>query len=229
MHRFTPAFVARFKRRLAQRGDCLEWNGCITVGYGAVGVRCLDGVRTHQKLRAHRVAWEIAHNTPPTGVVRHTCDNRICCNPAHLIDGTQKENIQDSIIKGRFSFPPILRGEAHGEAVLTEAEVHEIRRRRTNGEKLIAIAREFGISESLVGVITRGEGWTDVAFREDEHLFKEPRRQHLATDGNQTLSIAEWSRRTGLRRDTIRKRLERGWDEQEAVSRPARKWTKGAL
>ena len=53
----------------------------------------------------HRIAWE-AHNAEPIPegmVVLHTCDNPGCFNPEHLRIGTQAENIQDSVAKGRHS------------------------------------------------------------------------------------------------------------------------------
>lgn len=38
---------------------------------------------------------------PPKMVIMHTCDNRKCCNPDHLILGTTSENNQDCHDKGR--------------------------------------------------------------------------------------------------------------------------------
>ncbi len=62
------------------------------------------------ELMAHVVAFEVETGCEkPAGLcVCHHCDNPICCNPSHLFLGTQKENIQDCISKGRFSFnrPP---------------------------------------------------------------------------------------------------------------------------
>lgn len=34
-------------------------------------------------------------------VVRHTCDNPACCNPAHLIRGTVADNVADRVARGR--------------------------------------------------------------------------------------------------------------------------------
>lgn len=210
--RLSDAFVARFMKRLIPHGECLVWTGCIMPsGYGGVFIP------GNRKVHTHRVAWEIANGRPPSGVVRHTCDNRPCCNPKHLVDGTQRENILDSISKGRFSFPPVLRGEAHGEAVLSDGQVHEIRRRRTSGEMIQAIADRFGISDSLVSVITRGEAWSHVPLAEGERLFRRG-RYHKVTVGGLSMTLIEWARATGLKKSTISKRIKKGWNEQRAVT-----------
>ena len=51
------------------------------------------------------LAWEIANAEPipPGMVVRHTCDNPRCCNPAHLILGTDKDNTDDMLTRNRYS------------------------------------------------------------------------------------------------------------------------------
>jgi hypothetical protein len=51
------------------------------------------------------------------------------------------------------------RGTRHGMAKLTEAQVLEIRRRRDAGERLQAIADDFGVDMSLVSLIGLRKIW----------------------------------------------------------------------
>ena len=51
---------------------------------------------------AHRLAYEFAKGPFDAKLdVLHYCDNRICCNPAHLWLGTHLENMLDMRSKGR--------------------------------------------------------------------------------------------------------------------------------
>lgn len=87
---------------------------------------------------AHRIAYELAKGMIPQGqVVRHTCDNPPCCNPAHLITGTAKQNSADAKARGR------IRNYSH----LTAANVAEMRQLREL-EKLPIdrIAKQFNVS-----------------------------------------------------------------------------------
>lgn len=71
--------------------ECWEWQGIkTTAGYGLMWY---DG-----KLRyAHRIAINLENDL----FACHKCDNPPCVNPNHLFAGTQKDNIQDMLSKGR--------------------------------------------------------------------------------------------------------------------------------
>lgn len=77
--------------------ECWIWFGASQlVGYGAFGLKS-------RNLIASRVAWIIAHRKmiPSGKIIMHTCDNPSCVNPAHLLLGTQADNMRDASTKGR--------------------------------------------------------------------------------------------------------------------------------
>lgn len=89
---FDTSLIARFWSKVEVLGptDCWEWRNYKKFdGYGRFKV---EG----HLLGAHVVAWCLANEEPlPPAVVRHTCNNPPCCNPAHLRKGTHKSNARD--------------------------------------------------------------------------------------------------------------------------------------
>jgi hypothetical protein len=83
-------FGRRFWRRVRMDIDaaaCWPWaRKPDQDGYGRLIVTLQDGTR--RNTRAHRVAAALTlADFDDALVVRHTCDNPICCNPWHLRDG----------------------------------------------------------------------------------------------------------------------------------------------
>jgi hypothetical protein len=52
---------------------------------------------------AHRVAYSLNKNKKlfANNIIRHKCDNPPCCNPRHLRNGSQGDNVRDMARKGR--------------------------------------------------------------------------------------------------------------------------------
>ena len=95
---YDPITVARFWSKVDVTPDdgCWEWRASrFPLGYGRFKA---NGVVQN----ASRIAWEIANERPLLHLMaRHTCDNPGCCNPAHLVPGTQADNMADKVERGR--------------------------------------------------------------------------------------------------------------------------------
>lgn len=89
--------IDRFNSRINKTETCWLWTGTVRgKGYGWFQI---DGKRK----AAHRFSYEtFKEPIEPGKVIMHTCDNPLCVNPEHLVQGTQKENIRDAITKGRW-------------------------------------------------------------------------------------------------------------------------------
>ena len=90
--------VSRFWRLIDQRdpAECWPWTGDTDKGYG---VFYYQG----RMRRAHELAlsFTTGEQRLPDLDTCHSCDNPICCNPAHLRFDTRRSNVADMHERGR--------------------------------------------------------------------------------------------------------------------------------
>ena len=147
------SLTERFWEKVDIRGEdeCWPWTACTNHAYGWFR---LSGSSTN----AHRVAYELStgQEIPIGQVVRHKCDNPPCCNPGHIILGTQADNIRDRMKRGRCR---PAKGEINGQAKLIDQNVREIRASKLSNAYL---SRKYGINASGISRIRSGKQWVHV-------------------------------------------------------------------
>ena len=132
--------------------DCIEWVGTkYKNGYGRF---FFDGI----SLLAHRASMilKTGQEIPEGMHVCHTCDNRCCVNPDHLWLGTNQENTQDKMNKGRHWVP---FGSSRSDSKLNEELVRYI---RSSDKQHKQLGKELGVSESLIRGVRKNEYWKHV-------------------------------------------------------------------
>lgn len=112
----NPHEKSRFEKTKEERLDekyevitesgCWIWTGAISdTGYGSINGE-----------NAHRAMYERYKGAIPPGMfVLHSCDVRCCVNPAHLSVGSQQDNMDDAVRKGRVAFGDRLPQYKHGK------------------------------------------------------------------------------------------------------------------
>lgn len=104
MRRKTEPIDVFAKIKIPEDGDptpCWEWEG--SLGSDGRPYITIGGV----KHLAYRVVYELTYGKLlPGQVVRHkVCDNERCCNPHHLLAGSQSDNELDKLEHERVGFP----------------------------------------------------------------------------------------------------------------------------
>jgi hypothetical protein len=148
---FADWFVANL--RICETG-CWEWVlGKSQDGYGKVK-------RLGKTIPTHRWALEHSLGRPlEEGMVtRHTCNNRPCCNPEHLLEGTPLDNVNDRVRDGRSVGP---RGERQWNSKLTSEQVVAIKSYSgpmTHRE----LAVTYGVNRTCISRIRDGTRWNHI-------------------------------------------------------------------
>lgn len=144
----------RFWEKVDKSGGddaCWNWMAAdIGNGYGTFAET------PYKRTLAHRMAWRLKHGELlPDGMdLCHKCDNRLCCNPAHLFVGTRADNLRDCREKKRHTY-----GEKSPHAKLTERNVHWMREWRSAGWPLRLLAAVLQIDPSTASEICAGKKW----------------------------------------------------------------------
>ena len=137
---------------------CWPWTGPTSGRDGDRGYLSIAG-RKHQ---AHVIVFELVHGPLAEGeLVRHKCDNGLCCNPYHLESGTRGDNERDKYKRDRAGLPVVV--------------VREIRRlletsTATQAEIALRVSVKFGVQVSREAVrnIKLGKRRTEDELTADE-------------------------------------------------------------
>ena len=137
--------------------QCIEHNQVGNKGgYG-------KGTYLGKKMLLHRITYCFNSGTHPDMieglVVRHKCDNPRCINPKHLEIGTQEDNIQDRVVRGRSNKP---KGTRNPRVVLTPEDVQYIKDNFVHGDKVLGhtgLGRKFNVSHQTIRAIILGQSW----------------------------------------------------------------------
>lgn len=144
---------------------CWVWRGPKhQAGYGNIRTKTEDGRITF--VRAHRVALaQSGIDVPRELHVLHECDNPPCINPHHLRLGTDADNSQDKVDRGRQGRSQGRSGELNPRHKLTEQQVLEITLILAGGDTPQRyIAATYGVSQNTISKIKLGRMWNDRAL-----------------------------------------------------------------
>lgn len=138
--------------------DCWAWSASVLPsGRPRLGVRWGPGRAS--SVTAARVIAASQEGLDLLGgrrwVARHTCDNVACVNPSHIISGTDQDNSDDMVKRGRAAW-----GNLNPRTKLVPDDVMAIRARLSAGETQSSIADLFGVSQTNIGFISRGKTWS---------------------------------------------------------------------
>ena len=120
---------------------CWLWHAARS--YGGYGRMLYKG----QLWQSHRAFYDHYRGRIPSGrVLHHTCEQRNCVNPSHLLPVTGQVNVQIG-----------------GKTKLNRRDVRKIRAMARRGMPYVEIARHFGITDRCASFVARGIQWGNVA------------------------------------------------------------------
>ena len=141
--------VKRFFRSFNSTHGCWLWAGTLDKnGYGLFRYG-------RKSFRAPRIAYKVFCGVDPGQLhVCHSCDVPRCVNPDHLFLGTNADNTNDKVAKGRHGI-----GEANGQSKLSTEDILFIRSSNKTQKELAA---QFGVVPSVIGNVRLRLRWKHI-------------------------------------------------------------------
>lgn len=117
--------IKKFMEYVIMSEGCWGWDGfTVGKGYGQF-------VGRNGNISAHRFSYLYWNGEIPKGMcVRHKCDNPSCSNPAHLMIGTHRQNMEDIAFH-----KPNSGRELPGVTKPTQLEIEELRKLWAEGKE----------------------------------------------------------------------------------------------
>lgn len=146
------------KTKLDSKTGCIEWIGSINAwGYGCFSYKC----KSHL---AHRFIYQSINEVDISGMlICHHCDNPKCVNINHLFIGTNQDNVNDMMKKGRWI--PLKSHEAYFSKLNYE-DIDKIRSEIKNGKSNRSLALKFNVSDSTISSIKLNRTWKNIQQHE---------------------------------------------------------------
>ena len=156
--------IERFWSKVDIRNTDGCWNWIASKNKKGYGEFYLKNV---PHLHAHQISWMIVRGNISNGMcVLHKCDNPSCVNPTHLFLGTNQDNVNDKMTKGRWK-SKFLYGKNHPQHgtnskfnKLSDSDVLKIRELKAQGNTLRGLAKQFGVSHGVINNIIQKRKWS---------------------------------------------------------------------
>ncbi len=144
-----PSDIVRFFKHVHKTDRCWLWTGRkLPKGYGLFSLN-------YSPILAHRFAFLLEHGILDDALdVLHHCDTPSCVNPVCLFQGTNQDNVDDMVRKGRN-----IKGEQVPASKLQNKQVLTIRKKYKEGASQTNIAQQYNVSRSNIGFIVNRQTW----------------------------------------------------------------------
>lgn len=154
--RFTDEDLGRLQARFWTKVEvsqdssaCWNWTGGTITSRG--GARRGTISVQNRKVLSYRVAFFLTKGSWPEGVIDHLCSNPLCCNPSHLEDVSNEENMARMATRGRS-----YAGERHHACTIPDEIVAQIIASVEAGRSAAAVGRSLGIHRTTAWRIAHG-------------------------------------------------------------------------